>query len=998
MTTGAITSTGDVEIKVSGANALTLAGIITAGANRTVTLQGNTIMGLGVANIIQGGISTLELIYNQARNFVSGGAGQVNITQVLAAVQGGNFNHLKLQTHGEAGINAAGVDMLGKSLTLTTTAGGINLRGLIDTSANGGAITLTSFAGITSNVNTGAERLNSGAGVITLTANVGSDIKGAGNSAIGVRSTGALVVVNGHDVRLTSGAALTTGAITAAGLVGITTTAGGGITVGAQINTSAGVGNIALNSFAGIDGVGLLHTNDGQIVLSADAASNIDVQVQHGVAAIAGVRVIRGQDVTITSAENLNLIGNGLIRNLTLNTGGVDKNIRIQNALTAVNLTGNLILNATGTVTTAAAIAVGGEVNITGQTDVNTSADAVTGGRGVSIVSTTGNVTTGAVTATANDVVLTAADDHGITIGGNVEATARDVILRGQSLTNGASTITAARKIALQKTGGAGDFELGNTTTREIELQAWVSGQGSLTASNTGPLNLSVNLVAPQVFDGATTADVIIGDDLNIRATGNVTQTGSVMALNSAKIDAGVNDITIDGWLVASGVPAGADVDDSNGAIANPAPWDHYNPTGTVELTAARVNGNANPSPNDSWIMGRSVTLGGVEIHNSNANLNQIKLYKNKPVAAPVGGGGNPVNPNSDASDNLEHPDTKDQGLKGDINEAKDAIDDALNDSEKAAKDPQSAASIAANALRAGDIGAGVETSGADLASQSVFESTPDYTQAVDRLTQPLYVTADQLADVISNLKKTPSSDANSLTDPNKVTLGGVFTLDLTNLPSFVESFSQEKAVVRVMSNGSVEIGYPVSTLNQIRNSVASKARAASFKVGPDIVNVAQVQITVDSDGTFGGAATAEEEAAMDAVLGKKEKKTKKVRVSQKNADGTVTFSEQTVSDDAPVARRTTKPFVQKASSKTSYFGDGPMIPGSLPLSRSVSPASVADGFAIPSSDTVKMKTSFVPVADGPAIGGNVGAYTNPKWNVGPAQKAGPVINIPARQ
>ncbi len=373
-------------------------------------------------------------------------------------------------------------------------------------------------------------------GAISITANtgnlsVGSVSAGAGSGAAGTGNV-SLTATAGAIIEATPDAAvdIAGGTVTLTAASGIGTTAEAIETAATTLSaTSSGPGAINL---AELDGVTLssVTTNSGGISVTAGgsiAATNVAAAggtlslTANGTASDIIGTTLSGTTVNLTAGRN---IATGTVNS----TGSLVTNNAGSLSYGALNLSANLNSTTTGPVTQS------GNLNVGGSTAIDAGTSAIT-------LAAAGNNFAGAVSLAGGNVSIR--DTNALTLG--TLATANLSVQSNGSLNLGAGSIAGN----LVATSG------GNTITQSGALT--VAGTSALTATGAAiTLNNAGNdFVGAVSATGAATTlvdanAIVLGAStvsgaLNVTSTGNITQTGVIVAGTTTTLNAGIGDVTL---------------------------------------------------------------------------------------------------------------------------------------------------------------------------------------------------------------------------------------------------------------------------------------------------------------------------------------------------------------------------------------------------------------------------------------------------------------------
>jgi hypothetical protein len=409
---------------------------------------------------------------------------------------------------------------------------------------------------------------------------------------------GGAVGVYGRAVTLRNSNAIVLGACTVTGTLGVTSngaiTETSGIDVTGKLTLAAGFANdinlsthdnslglVAITSGANVS----LKDTDGDLTLAASKISGtLGLETTDGSITQTGALVVTGAttltvpttgDITLTTATN-NFSSVSIVsgRNASL----TDTNALV---LGAIDIVGNLIVNAKGALTQTAAILVDGTTTLTSSSTNSITLDNAgndltgavsvvaggnvlltnTGGIVLAAMNLKGNLTVvagGAITqsgpltvaklasfdAGVADVTLQHASNNFRTIAfpaaGNVSVVDTDALALGASTIGGTLAVTAGKGITqsgiLDVTGAA---TLAAGTLDSIALNSFDNSLSSVGFTAGGSVTL-------QEADGVDLAASTVGGALAVTAGGAITDSGALSIKLKATFDAGTDDITLD--------------------------------------------------------------------------------------------------------------------------------------------------------------------------------------------------------------------------------------------------------------------------------------------------------------------------------------------------------------------------------------------------------------------------------------------------------------------
>lgn len=513
-----LTTTGNITL--NSRNTISLSGAVNAGSG-TVSINANTD-GAGAQGFTMNAgssIATTNSGANAVQIVVNSPTGGTGAASLRGSISTGNGGTATVSTRGQA---AAGGNTTGGAIT------------------QGAALAMNTGAA-------GTVALATGAAASSITLNT------AGNDF-----TGAVGVSRAFNVTLRDANALTLGASTISGTLGVTTagavTQSGPLTVTGLTTVAAGAANnITLNnpgnnfSTVGVtsgNNVALMDTN--ALVLGASTVSGALNVATNGALTQSGILNVTGA-TTLTAGvgNNINLATSANNFSTVGVISGNNVSLRDTNALNlgASTVSGNLALTIGGALTQSGALNVAGTTSFTASvanTDILLGSQANNFGGALTFAGTLSrfrdvsirNVNAGATVPTLNTltsmrnlslqfdnapVTLPAAT---LTAGGNLTVTAGGAITDiGNLVVPGTTTLTA----------GANNITLNNANN--------FTGAVSVTSGNGVVLN-DINALAlgPSTISGA----------LNVTTAGAVTQTGPLTVTGTTTLAAGAtNSITL---------------------------------------------------------------------------------------------------------------------------------------------------------------------------------------------------------------------------------------------------------------------------------------------------------------------------------------------------------------------------------------------------------------------------------------------------------------------
>ncbi len=515
-------------------NLTTTTGNITLNSPNTVSLSGAVNAGSGIVSInansdgagAQGftmnagsSIATTDTGANAVQIIVNSPTGGTGAASLIGSITTGNGGTATVSTRGQAAVGG-------------NTTGGAITQGAVLTVNTGAAGTIA---------------LATGAAASSITLNT------AGNDF-----TGAVGVSSAFNVALRDANALTLGASTISGTLGVTTTGAltqsGPLTITGVTTLAAGAANnITLNN-AGNDfstvaitnGNTVALTDANALVLGASTVSGTLGVTTAGALTQSGVLTVTGvTTLAAGAANNINLATSANNFSTVAITSGNDVSLLDTNALVlgASTVSGALALTTGGALTQSGALNVTGATSFTAtaaNTDILLGTQANNFGGALSFAGTLGNF---------RDVSL-----RNVNAGATVPALAGLTALRNLTLTYNnapvalpALTLTAGGSLNVTAGGAitdSGNLIVPGTTTL-------VAGANNITLDNannfTGAVSItSGNNVALNDINALVLGPSTVSGTLNVTTAGAVTQTGALAVTGATTVAAGAaNNITL---------------------------------------------------------------------------------------------------------------------------------------------------------------------------------------------------------------------------------------------------------------------------------------------------------------------------------------------------------------------------------------------------------------------------------------------------------------------
>jgi autotransporter-associated beta strand protein len=603
---------------VGGAGALIGTGVGVAVVNGTVTLTGNTSIGvttagdtLGISGVIGDGGNGFSL--------TKVGAGQLLLTQVNTYTGATVVNDGSLALTGTGSIAASSgvtLNAANTSLDISDTTAGATIAGLSSTQVTSkvylGNQTLTvnltagtdGFSGVIKDAGgigggTGGSLIKTGAGTLLLTqvqAYTGSTTISGGT--LGLTGTGSIASSSG----LSIGAAGTldisfeTAGATVSGLTGA---AGSTVNLGNQtltVNLGAGTntfaGSLKNGGLNGGTGGALLKSGGGTLVLSGANSYTGATTITNGTLAIgAGGSIATSSGVALSDTAGFDISGGGN-QTVTSLSGAAGNTVKLgANALT---VSGNVSSTFAGVISDGGISGgTGGSLVKTGfgvltLSGANTYTGGTTIGSGEISVGNAAALGTGAVTVQSGGIL----NLPGVTIANAVSLSGNGIDAGGAVIASGnagiSGNMTLASNTSVNVTGASGSLTLGGV----------ISGGFGLTKLGAGVLVLT----GTDTYSGATT---VTAGTLQIGAggsTGSIASSGISLAGGTTLAFNRSGTLTYGGTLSGTGslVQQGSGTTILNGASGGFA--------GATTITAGTLE--IGDSTHSSAALGGNVTVG----------------------------------------------------------------------------------------------------------------------------------------------------------------------------------------------------------------------------------------------------------------------------------------------------------------------------------------------------------------------------------------------------
>ncbi|GEM_PF-2147000 len=568
---GASGPAGSFAITNAALGAITTTGLIVGNSG----LTGGVILA-GAVDVSGSGAGAYDLTFNNQGTF-NGNGQTIALGDRSLTINAGS----SVTTGGIAGNNAT-VSVTGTALTL---AGSINLGGASSTA------TLTTVTGGTGNISDSGTITVAAGSLIQMTTTAGGQLNfaspdtltvGAGgtihlvtnnlslvNTTINATATGTVKIENASASPIQVGGTAATGAltvssttlnnITAGTLIVGTTSLGGGITLGADLNVSgsgAGAYNLIFNNSSAIN-TGAHAITLGASALTINTAGSVTsgAVAGSGTLTISGSSILLNNNITVGQA-NLTASGSGTIteasgKSLTASSVALTSgtgNIGTQSTPFSLNA-GSLTVNSSAS----AFVANGSALTL--------AASAVTGTLNVSAA---GNLTVSAGTNSVSAANLVLATTAG---GGNVEISSSASGSQSVTVTtNGAGALIIDSGASL----GSSTAASVSVTSASLSLSGTIESGGSVTLAPNSNVQIAVGglgpnpgtfriddvslskVIAPQLIVGTptNTGGILIAEALDVSGAGVGTynlifQNGGVFQGNGQTINLGSQTLTI---------------------------------------------------------------------------------------------------------------------------------------------------------------------------------------------------------------------------------------------------------------------------------------------------------------------------------------------------------------------------------------------------------------------------------------------------------------------
>jgi len=491
----------------------------TGNADVSLTLQANNSIAINAA-ITTSGTGNLTLVADN--DDAGGGAISRTAAGTLGVGPGGAIT-LNASTGLNASVSAPSVSVTNRTsgtVTVTNTLAGGNIA----FSGNSAATTLAATA------SNGAMTQDG-----TLTVSGTSTLNAGGAGTVTLANTannfGTVTVTSARDVTLADTNAVILGASTLSGNLSVTTANGaitqsGTLVVPGTSNFQAGTANITLatatNNFNVVEASGqALSLRDANTMTLGNVAATgaLTVVTNGTLNQGAGSTVRAAGTTTLTAGAGNDITLDGSTNNFNVLRVVSGRNVGITDAnglsfgVGTSTVSGNLALNANGSVTQSAALVVAGTANLQA------------GGGDIVLTTATNNFNT--VVAAGQAVSLR--DTNTMTLG-NVSATGALTLQTNGALAQSANTVVTAGGNTTLTAPTTGDITLANAGNDFNNVRI-VSGR-----------NVQITDVDDLAFAGGASA---VSGTLAVTANGAVTQASSLSVTGVASFNTGSSDLTL---------------------------------------------------------------------------------------------------------------------------------------------------------------------------------------------------------------------------------------------------------------------------------------------------------------------------------------------------------------------------------------------------------------------------------------------------------------------
>ncbi|QGJ17343.1 S-layer family protein [Polaromonas sp. Pch-P] len=550
LTTGTLTTTGGTSgnggnVSVTAASgAVAVGAIVASGGAATGTASGRNA---GTVGISGAGVITAAITANGTNGSTIGAGGNGGAVTVSSTAAISSTGAISAIGGNGAGANQAGGQ--GAAVFVASTGGNVSVAAVTTTGGNGGT-------GVAAGGNAGAITLDAagGAPAITLSGNL---------TALGGNQAGGAISGSGGAIQVKDDALLNAATVTVDSRGGNTGAgAGANIQFDGAINSQASGRALVLQ--AGKGDVAVTGTVGGTLALSALTVTANDIAVGAIGGASAGVTGATSLTAATAGADIGDIALNGAlnVNALTLSAASALTQANAIKATTASLTAGALnditFNNAGNDFTGAVSIVSGRNVVLTDANALRLGTSTVSGTLAVNtagLIDQSGAVTvTGATTlaaGAANDITLTTATNNF----SNVAVTSGNVVsLRD---TNAVALGASTAATSLTVVAGGAITQTGAITTPTLAAKTLINAGAAITLNNAGNDVGTVTLQARNGADTANAAGAISYRDatgfdvaavnttgaLTLQSGGNITQTGAVNAASLAAAGTGAGSL-----------------------------------------------------------------------------------------------------------------------------------------------------------------------------------------------------------------------------------------------------------------------------------------------------------------------------------------------------------------------------------------------------------------------------------------------------------------------
>lgn len=566
--TGSVTKTATNAFTADGTS-VTVTGAISTGS-------ANTIINASTGNAQTGAVTTTsgQIDINSGAGSVTTGALQTNSGAIdLDAATAISVASVNVTGTGTIDMNGASVAITGNiagsaaGVTLTATNGNVTsgsisadgTTGAVDIDATNGLISVGAVTGAsldadaTNSIGTGTITVTGAPGFVTLTSLTSSVATAGGITANGLVDVDAATTVN---IGVSSGDITTSGAVDLTGNTGVTTRNIGGPASSITINSTSGAISTGTLTATGLIDVGG-NTTTGVTTGAISTGGNVDLDASNTALIQTGTIGAGTGNINVDSGSNnlgaLTNTGTIAVNAATTSTIAGINNAAGTPGVENVGITSGTTTNITGAINGGT-----GDIRLQGTTgDVNfTSANLTTGNliiiagnntSGNSITTTTGNID---ITSTAGNTNITGAVAQtggtmdilsgGTTTIGSYSNTTGDLIIDSDNTVTIGTTILTGAGSDIIIHSGANIITTGTLQADPIQMTA------------VGFISLGGSLIADNGITAVAGEDIFNTAAMSINANG-ATNGGNVTLVSGADFSVAGTDVTINGASVSGG-------------------------------------------------------------------------------------------------------------------------------------------------------------------------------------------------------------------------------------------------------------------------------------------------------------------------------------------------------------------------------------------------------------------------------------------------------------